>query len=236
MSEARITGVYVLWNGLLVFRGHDCAIVVCRTALLSFSHKYALLSCSVTKQGTALPACAFLVSRPTPQELQLLAASIRPPALGPCYLSYVCLQQQWFAGAVDVVSLARAAAFAAAGPEVRKDLTDYTATSTAAAMQVCLCVSDWHNRFIDHGPVSYCDCWCVFGACGGASIIIDCWCFFGACGEGWMSTLCKDLTDYTASSTAAAMQVGRGVGDGRWGRGVGKEGGGGCGRCGKEGG
>jgi hypothetical protein len=81
-------------------------------------------------------AASWNCFRPSPQELQLLAASIRLPAMGPCYLSYVCLQQQWFASAVDITSLARAAAFAAAGPEVRKDLMDYTATSTAAAMQV----------------------------------------------------------------------------------------------------
>lgn len=83
--------------------------------------------------------CLSFACRPSSQELQLLTASIRLPALGPCYLSYVCLQQDWFAAAVDTTSLARAAAFAAAGPEVRKDLVDYTATSTAAAMQVCLC-------------------------------------------------------------------------------------------------
>lgn len=83
--------------------------------------------------------CLLIVCRPSLQELQLLTASIRLPALGPCYLSYVCLQQDWFSAAVDTASLARAAAFAAAGPEVRKDLMDYTATSTAAAMQVCLC-------------------------------------------------------------------------------------------------
>lgn len=78
----------------------------------------------------------LLLFRLTPLELQQLAASIRIPSLGPCYLSYVCLQQEWFASTVDLASLARAAAFAAAGPEVRKDLAEYTASSTAAAMQL----------------------------------------------------------------------------------------------------
>jgi len=82
---------------------------------------------------------------PTPQELQLLAASIRIPSLGPCYLSYVSLQQDWFASAVDVTSLARAAAFAAAAPEVRKDLIDFTATTTAAAMQAAAAAPSRHG-------------------------------------------------------------------------------------------
>jgi hypothetical protein len=70
-------------------------------------------------------------------------------------MSYVCLQQDWFAAAVDVANLARAAAFAAAGPEVRKDLLDYTAATTAAAMQAAAAVATAPSR--------------QGGGCGGSS-------------------------------------------------------------------
>ena len=65
----------------------------------------------------------------TAEELQLLAASIRLPYITPGYLSFVVMQHAWFRTAVDPVVLARAAAFAAASPDVRKDLIQYTAST-----------------------------------------------------------------------------------------------------------
>uniref|UniRef100_A0A383VWS6 BTB domain-containing protein n=1 Tax=Tetradesmus obliquus TaxID=3088 RepID=A0A383VWS6_TETOB len=69
----------------------------------------------------------------SPRDLQQLAASVRLPGMGPCYLSYVALQHDWFRLSLDVAALARAAAFSAAAAEVRADFLKHTRDSVNAA-------------------------------------------------------------------------------------------------------
>jgi hypothetical protein len=69
----------------------------------------------------------------SPGDLQRLAASVRLPGMGPCYMSYVALQHDWFRLSLDVAAIARAAAFSAAAAEVRADFLKHTRDSICAA-------------------------------------------------------------------------------------------------------
>jgi hypothetical protein len=104
------------------------------------------LSCSENTLFAALTSwVAAAGAAAGAEELKILAASVRVPLLTPCYLSYVVMQHPWYVSAISPLLLARAAAFAAAPEEVRKDLMaaasslgTHAAAATAAAAPIDL--------------------------------------------------------------------------------------------------
>ncbi|KAF6261544.1 hypothetical protein COO60DRAFT_1699744 [Scenedesmus sp. NREL 46B-D3] len=89
-------------------------------------------------------------------DLQQLAASVRLPGMGPCYLSYVALQHDWFRLSLDVAALARAAAFSAAASEVRADFAKHTRESISAAEKAAAAAAAGHTGDGGGGGVGAC--------------------------------------------------------------------------------
>jgi hypothetical protein len=139
----------------------------------------------------------------SPRDLQQLAASVRLPGMGPCYLSYVALQHDWFRLSLDVAALARAAAFSAAASEVRADFLKHTRDSISAAEKAAAVAAATGHAGDGGGS-----------ACSGSSSSSQAGGRLSAC-----CTCSNDPTAFTAgaSSSITSSSITPGVPAGPWG-------------------
>lgn len=112
----------------------------------------------------------------------MLAASVRLPGMGPCYLSYVALQHDWFRQAIDITALARAAAFSAASTDVRKDLFGHSEQNVKQAKKDAAATAGQDGTVATSSQAAVrqqvCTCFCAVepsvssssSSCGGSSI------------------------------------------------------------------